>query len=94
MEDGRPLITHDNEERFSLGGAAHEPSAGAPKPGAAPVSEKRIGLSRSPRRRAMGVEWRWPFCWSAIGAFGVAVWRHSLRQPSLRAARIDRSLTI
>jgi hypothetical protein len=27
----------------------------APKPGAAPVSEKRIGLNRSPRRRGYGL---------------------------------------
>jgi hypothetical protein len=45
-----------NVERFSLGGAAHRRSREGPTAGSAPVSEKRIGLSRSPVARAMGVE--------------------------------------
>jgi len=51
---GAVFITHDNVQRFSLGGAAHERSRWAPKLGAAPVSEKRVGLNRSPRRRGYG----------------------------------------
>jgi hypothetical protein len=38
----------DNEERFSLGGAAHTPTSEGSAVGAAPVSEKRVGLNRSP----------------------------------------------
>jgi hypothetical protein len=38
-----------NEERFSLGGAAHERWDVSAKVQAAPVSEKRVGLNRSPR---------------------------------------------
>ena len=39
-----------NEERFSLGGAAYEPPMEALELVAAPVSEKRVGLNRSPGR--------------------------------------------
>jgi hypothetical protein len=41
--------TGRNEERFSLGGAAHERWDVSAKVQAAPVSEKRVGLNRSPR---------------------------------------------
>jgi len=47
-------LMHDNRERFSLGGAAHERDRGGARGGAAPVNEKRIGLNRSPRRQCYG----------------------------------------
>jgi hypothetical protein len=43
-------LTYDNEERFSLGGAAHWRIRGDSAVAAAPVSEKRVGLNRSPRQ--------------------------------------------
>jgi hypothetical protein len=39
---------YDNEERFSLAARAHERRWWPPEPEAAPVSEKRVGLNRSP----------------------------------------------
>ena len=41
---------NETEERFSLGGAAYEPPMEALELVAAPVSEKRVGLTRSPGR--------------------------------------------
>jgi hypothetical protein len=43
-----------NEERFSLGGAAHGSAWRGSRTGSAPVSEKRVGLNRSPRRWSYG----------------------------------------
>ena len=42
---GLPLLVKDNEERFLLGGAAHERCHERTGLGAAPVSKKRIGLN-------------------------------------------------
>jgi hypothetical protein len=44
----------NNVQRFLLGGAGHGLSARAPLPGSAPVSEKRVGLSRGPRPHGYG----------------------------------------
>ena len=43
-----------NVERFSLAGAAHGSSRSGTSLGAAPVSEKRIGLNRGPDRQRYG----------------------------------------
>ena len=40
---------NDNEERFLLGGAAHQRCPERTRLEAAPVSKKRIGLNRAPR---------------------------------------------
>jgi hypothetical protein len=59
MGDSRfkvPLVPIcDNDERFSLGGAARRPLRGkSPQLESATVSEKRIGLNRSPHRQGYG----------------------------------------
>jgi transposase-like protein len=47
-------LTLENVERFWLGGAAHKRRRERVKVGAAPVSQKRVGLKR-PQRRSMGI---------------------------------------
>jgi hypothetical protein len=52
--DYRDWIHRHNVQRFSLGGAAHRPVHESSKAGSAPVSEKRVGLSRSSCRQGYG----------------------------------------
>jgi hypothetical protein len=49
----RCRITY-NVQRFLLGGAAHRSFRGASQLEVAPVSEKRVGLSRSPDHSGYG----------------------------------------
>ena len=48
------VTIRDNEERFSLGGAAHVLCRQDSELESAPVSEKRIGLNRSPDNQFYG----------------------------------------
>jgi hypothetical protein len=49
---------YENVQRFSLGGGAQSGPFGIPSLKSAPVSEKRVALSRSSANNAMGIECR------------------------------------
>jgi hypothetical protein len=76
---------YENVQRFSLGGGAQSGPFGIPSLKSAPVSEKRVALSRSSANNAMGIECRGVLRRRNLETVWRAAGGHRLAQTSLGA---------